>query len=59
MTRCSYPKGHDSLSSITKNGQELLKNMFLAIFISVTFYSTHNIDLWANDITQGTTNTYD
>jgi hypothetical protein len=57
--------GHHGRSFVTKNGQKLLKNMFLVIFISVTSYPTHNIVSWANkwvpvmDITQGAPYTHE
>ena len=49
MTPYSHSMGHDSDSFVTKDGQKLLKNMFLAFFTSITSYSTHNIVLWANE----------
>jgi hypothetical protein len=64
-TPCSFPLGHHGRSFVTKYGQKLLKNMFLAIFTSVTSYATHNIVSWANewvpvmDITQGTPYTHE
>ena len=41
MTPHSYPKGHHSYSSVTKNGQELFKNMFFFYFClhKVTFHT--------------------
>jgi hypothetical protein len=64
-TLYSYPMGHHGRSFVIKNGQKLLKNMFLAIFTSVTSYPTHNIVSWANewvpvmDITQGAPYTHE
>ena len=49
MTPYSHSMGHDSDSFVTKDGQKLLKNMFLASFTSITSYSTHTIVLWANE----------
>jgi cellobiose-specific phosphotransferase system component IIC len=41
MTLCSYPMGHNSSSSKTKNGKKSSKNVFLVIFASITSYSTY------------------
>jgi hypothetical protein len=43
MTANSYSMGLDSHSSMTKNSQKFLKNMFLVILSSKTSYSTYNI----------------
>ena len=42
MTLYRFPLGHISHSSMTKIGQKLLKNRFLAVLSSIA-YSTHNI----------------
>jgi hypothetical protein len=47
MTPFSYPLGYYCHSFLTKNGQKLLKNMFLAMFTSITSYSTYKYVLWA------------
>jgi hypothetical protein len=47
-TPYSYPMGYHGRLFVTKNGQKLLKNMFLVIFTSVTSYPTHNIVSWVN-----------
>jgi hypothetical protein len=44
-----YPMGHYSHSFVTKNSQKLLKNMFLAIFTSITSYSAHKYVLLVNE----------
>ena len=45
LTPYTNPLGH---SSMTKNGQRLMKSIFSAIFTPITSYSTHNIVSWAN-----------
>jgi len=49
MTPYSCPMGHHSHSFVTKNGQKLLKNMFLEMFTSITSYSTYIHVLWAKE----------
>jgi hypothetical protein len=61
----SYSMGHHDRLFVTRNGQKLLKNMFLANFTSITSYPTHNIVSWANkwvlvmDINQGAPYTHE
>ena len=44
-----YPMGHYSHSFVTKKSQKLLKNMFLAIFTSITYYSAQKYILLVNE----------
>ena len=49
LTLYIYPMVYNSHSFVTKNGQKLLKNMFLEMFTSITSYSTYIHVLWAKE----------
>jgi hypothetical protein len=49
MTPYDYTMYHEVHLFVTKHGQQLLNNMFLEIFNSVTSYFTENIISWTNE----------
>jgi hypothetical protein len=49
LTPFTYHIAHDSHISMTKNGQKIVENMFMALFAAITSYSNHNIVSWVND----------